>query len=213
MLIDSPGSRGQSCAVPDSSPKIAPLAVDDLLSHADMLYRYAITRVRDLHAAEDLVQDTLLVAVRKPESFGGQSKPGTWLTGILRNKIMDHYRAAARKREDTLSALQSHSDHEPDGDWFNRAGTWEVDPNAGLEILESDPRKLLESAEVMTAIRECLGKLPPSLRQIYTLRELDDHEPAEICAATGVTRGSLAVLLHRARQLLRACLQKNFLKT
>ncbi|MFM2294939.1 MAG: hypothetical protein RLZZ350_1352 [Verrucomicrobiota bacterium] len=196
----------------DASPQPPlPLALDELMSHADVLYRYAITRVRDHHAAEDLVQDTLLAAVRKPENFSGQSKPGTWLVGILRNKIMDYYRAAARKREDTLTALNAHAEHEPDGDWFNRHGTWETDPNAGLDILDRDPRKLLENAEVMTAIRECMDKLPPSLRQLYALRELDDREPVEICEATGVTRGSLAVLLHRARQLLRACLQKNFL--
>jgi RNA polymerase sigma-70 factor (ECF subfamily) len=112
-----------------------------------------------------------------------------------------------------LTALNAHAEHEPDGDWFNRYGTWETDPNAGLEILDRDPHKLLENAEVMTAIRDCMDKLPPSLRQLYALRELDDREPAEICEATGVTRGSLAVLLHRARQLLRACLQKNFLQT
>ncbi|MFM2083115.1 MAG: hypothetical protein RL380_1806 [Verrucomicrobiota bacterium] len=197
--------------MPDSLPTHSPLAVDDLMSHAEVLYRYAITRVRDHHAAEDLVQDTLLAAVRKPENFSGQSKLSTWLTGILRNKILDHFRAAARKREDTLSALDAHAEHDPDGDWFDHNGAWASDPTAGLEVLEQHPRKLLENAEVMAAIRACLGKLPPSLRQLYALREFDGCATEQICEVTGVTRGSLAVLLHRARQLLRACLQKNFI--
>lgn len=199
--------------MPEAESLSVRLACDELVAHADVLYRYAVARVRDHHLAEDLVQETLLAAVRKPEGFEGRAKLGTWLTGILRNKILDHFRAAARNKEDSLSSLQAHADREPDDDWFGQNGAWKLDPNAGLEMLDADPGDLLERAEVLTAIRACLDRLPTSLQRLYVMREFDDCETEEICAATGVTRGSLAVLLHRSRQLLRACLQKTWLNS
>ncbi|HEX7655170.1 MAG TPA: sigma factor, partial [Verrucomicrobiae bacterium] len=62
--------------------------VDALVAEADMLYRYALPRVRSHHVAQDLVQDTLVTAVKKFTEYQGRSALGTWLTGILRNKIL-----------------------------------------------------------------------------------------------------------------------------
>jgi RNA polymerase sigma-70 factor (ECF subfamily) len=202
----------QAFAMPDAaqSPVPAP-SLDELVAEAESLYRYAVVRVRDHHLAEDLVQDTLLTAVRKFDEFQGRSALGTWLVGILRHKILDHFRAAARKREEAALSLPSDNDCDPTEEWFTGYGAWKVDPNAGLEVLDEDPRRLLERAEVLRALRACLDRLPSSLRRLYVLRELDGSPPEEICETTGVTRGSLAVLLHRARQLLRACLQRTWL--
>lgn len=194
-------------------PLAVKLASEDLIAEADMLYRYALTRVRDHHLAEDLVQETLLTAVRKPEGFTGRAKLGTWLTGILRNKILDHYRAAARSKEDSLSALNAHAEHDGDADWFDARGHWASDPNAGLGTLAASPDELLNRAEILEAIQLCLSRLPGGLQRIYALREFDDCGTEEICEAVGLTRASLAVLLHRSRQLLRACLQKTWLNT
>jgi RNA polymerase sigma-70 factor (ECF subfamily) len=198
-------------AMSEPEPLSVQLATEDLVAEADMLYRFALSRVRDHHLAEDLVQETMLAAVRNPAGFAGRAKLGTWLTGILRNKILDHYRATARNKEDLLSSLNAHANHDGDTDWFNASGHWDSDPNAGLDKLEASPQELLERAEVIAAIQSCLGRLPGGLQRIYTLREFDDCKTDEICASVGITRPSLAVLLHRARQLLRACLQKNWL--
>lgn len=193
---------------PDSEP--APLDVEDLLREADALYRFALTRVRDHHLAEDLVQETLLVAVRKPESFEGRATLRTWLTGVLRNKILDHYRATARDRRDPMSALDKHAGHDPDAEWFTPGGQWSRHPGLGLETLDASPHDLVERAEVLAAVQECVSKLPRGLQRIFALREFDDRDSEEICDAVGITRGSLAVLLHRSRQLLRACLQRRW---
>lgn len=60
--------------------------------HGDYLFRYALIRVRNETVAEDLVQDTLLAALKSRDRYcGGNSERG-WLTGILRHKIFDHFR-------------------------------------------------------------------------------------------------------------------------
>ncbi|HID70194.1 MAG TPA: sigma-70 family RNA polymerase sigma factor, partial [Desulfobacterales bacterium] len=67
-------------------------AVKWLGLYGDALYRFAIIRVQDSFAAEDLVQETLLAADRSYENFSGKSTVRTWLTGILKHKIVDYYR-------------------------------------------------------------------------------------------------------------------------
>ncbi|MGS7457366.1 sigma factor, partial [Mycobacterium tuberculosis] len=61
---------------------------DWLNEHGNYLYRFALARLRDPHQAEDVVQETLLAAIKNP-NFAEQSSPRTWLTGILKHKIID----------------------------------------------------------------------------------------------------------------------------
>src|SRR5437899_11753189 len=71
-----------------------PVGWDD---HGECLYRYALVRVRKPEVAEDLVQETFLAAVRGYEKVGGRSSERSWLVGILKNKIVDHFRKLGRK--------------------------------------------------------------------------------------------------------------------
>lgn len=178
----------------------------ELLDHADMLFRYALTRTGDRQTAEDLVQDTLLTALSKISSFEGRSSMSTWLIGILRHKILDHIRWRSRHPGDLPNARDDDSSGGDDV-WFSLSGAWRVDPNVGLEVLDETPERILERSELRIAILHCVDGLPPGLHRIYVLRELEEQEPQDVCEVTGVTRGSLAVLLHRARQSLRRCLQ------
>ena len=60
--------------------------------HGDGLYRYALLRLRSPDLAADVVQETFLEALRARSSFSGHSSERTWLVGILRHKIVDHFR-------------------------------------------------------------------------------------------------------------------------
>ena len=72
--------------------------INDWLSdHGDYLYRFALARLRDSHLAQDVVQETFLAAIKSP-SFAGQSSARTWLTGILKHKIIDLMRKKILKR-------------------------------------------------------------------------------------------------------------------
>ena len=67
-----------------------------LNEHGDYLYRFALARLRDPHQAEDAVQETFLAAIKAP-NFAQQSTPRTWLTGILKHKIIDVMRKSMRE--------------------------------------------------------------------------------------------------------------------
>ena len=67
--------------------------------YGDYLYSYALSRVYRKELAEDLVQETFLSALKSKDSFQGRSKEQTWLTSILKNKIIDHYRKVGNSRE------------------------------------------------------------------------------------------------------------------
>src|SRR5712671_3331325 len=82
------------------------------------LLRYASLQLRDAHAAEDAVQETLVAALAGEKSFGGRSNLRTWLTGILKHKIIDTIRKGARETPiesdealEALEALFNETDH------------------------------------------------------------------------------------------------------
>src|SRR5215510_12490677 len=82
--------------------------------HGDYLYRYAMLRLRDSSAAEDVVQETLLAALKSAARFAGASSERTWLVGILKHKISDWFR---RQRETTDSINSDEEFFDKDGFW------------------------------------------------------------------------------------------------
>ena len=172
--------------------------------HGDCLYRYALTRVRNEEVAEDLVQDTLLAAVRTHEKFGGRSTERSWLVGILKNKICDHFRKLGR--ETSFTDLEFFSDEHSDkfdGDnyWIHENGPAEWKPE-GLEAMKR--------AEFWQALQGALARLPERIAAVFTMREMDDVPSKEICATLNISEANLWVMLHRARMALRQDLEMNF---
>ena len=66
--------------------------------YGDYLFRFALSRLPDSAVAEDLVQETFLAALHARENFKGRSSVTTWLTGILKHKIIDHFRKESREQ-------------------------------------------------------------------------------------------------------------------
>lgn len=103
------------------------------------LLRLAIARVGDPHRAEDLVQETLLAAIRGRAPFAGRSRFRTWITGILLHKVADLFRERARDAQVIVRALPHDADDEGDAD-FDAQGAWRAPVNAW-----TDPQSALES--------------------------------------------------------------------
>src|SRR3989442_8368867 len=80
--------------------------------HGDYLFKFALVRLRDSAKAEDMVQETFLAALKGQQSFAGRSAEKSWLVGILKHKVLDHFRKVSR--EASFTDLNFYSDEESD---------------------------------------------------------------------------------------------------
>jgi RNA polymerase sigma-70 factor, ECF subfamily len=165
------------------------------------LLRYARLQLRDGAAAEDVVQETLLAALAGEAGFAGRSNLRTWLTGILKHKIIDVIRRQARE---PVAAPGDSGTGEFDA-LFDESGHWREAPSDW-----GDPDGLLQQKEFMAALEACLEGLPAKTAQAFLLREHMGYETPEICKELAVTPTHCWVLLYRARMALRECLEKTW---
>jgi RNA polymerase sigma-70 factor (ECF subfamily) len=167
--------------------------------HGDALYAYALVRVREPSLAEDLVQDTLLAAFKAVENFKGESTERTWLTGILKHKVLDHFRQSGRERPLT----EEDEANMEEASFFDETGHWTIKPGDWVE-----PERSLEQEQFWSAMSNCVEKLPEKLRLLYVLREFDDIETDELLETLNISsKNNLWVMLSRARIQLRHCLE------
>jgi RNA polymerase sigma-70 factor (TIGR02943 family) len=165
--------------------------------YGDVLYRYALSRLRRPQDAEEAVQDTLLAALQARQEFRGQSQPQTWLLGIMRHKVLSRLRAAAREGPAT-----DLGDVDDVGAWFNSHGHWRK-----KTVRWGDPAELAERQDFWGVVHRCLAALPAGMAAAFTLRTLDGRDSAEVCLELAISPANLWVLLHRARLRLLRCLQ------
>ncbi len=170
--------------------------------HGDYLYRYAMFRLRDsAAAAEDVVQETLLAAMKGRSSFRGASSERTWLVGILRQKILDQLRELSRLRP--LYDTDVFDDFD-----FQENGQWRLN-SASVEWC-AKPDELFEQKEFWDVFTHGLSSLSTRAATAFILREIDSLDSDEICEALNVSRKNLWVMLHRARLSLHRFLQINW---
>ena len=172
--------------------------------HGDVLYRYALARVRKPDIAQDLVQETLLAAMRSHERFAGQSSVRSWLCGILKHKLADYYRKLGRETSFTdLEFLMDECADRfvPEGFWVHMTGPKEWRPESD-EVMHRD--------DFWQTMRDCLSKLPDRIAAVFMMREMDEVESKEICLTLSISENNLWVMLHRARMALRECLAINW---
>ncbi len=187
-----------------SSPKEpAQLAPEHWVErYADMLYYYALQRVRHPERAEDLVQETFLAAWKNRTQFAGQSKEQTWLVSILRHKIVDYLRGEAVRRPAESEAQQK----EACEGYFDRRHGWLNPPRAWT----GDPVEHTQWQAFWEVFQQCLGRLPTVLAHTFTLREMEEQSSDQVCKELEINASNLWVRLHRARLLLRECLESRW---
>jgi RNA polymerase sigma-70 factor (ECF subfamily) len=169
--------------------------------HGDYLYRYALGKVGRADTAEDLVQEALLAAWRGRAKFDGRAAERSWLTAILKRKVIDWLRATVRERTRTAT------DDEWVDEQFTASGKWKRGPD---EWASDTPEAGAERAEFWDTLHGCTGKLPARLRHVFVLWHLDERPGDEVCRAVKVSPNNLWVMLHRARLRLWRCLSRNW---
>lgn len=178
--------------------------------HGDALFRYALLRLRDAAQAEEVVQEAFLAALQSYRKFGGQSSERTWLIGILRHKIADHFRRTSK-----LGALAGPDDFSSANDaLLMTTGEWpgHWDAELGPTQWNATPAATLEQAEFRRALEDCLNALPERQASAFVLREMEEMSGEEVCQVLEVSSSNLWVLLHRARAQLRLCLERKWFR-
>ena len=160
--------------------------------YGDLFYQYALRRLNDRQAAEDVVQETFLAAIKASVNYRGDALESTWLSSIMRKKTIDVIRKRERARNN-----RSVSDV---------AEVNNVTEDQCLDVIGASfamaPSKAMADAEFMKLVRDTLKRLPKNQADVFMLRELEQLEPEVICELLNISRKNLWVRLYRARVAL-----------
>lgn len=176
--------------------------------YSDYLFNYAVVRLSDPEQAADVVQDTLLAALRAMNNFKGESSEKTWLTSILKRKIIDIYRRRSRENQTSLDSDPSVEDR----DFFEYAGPFpghwreEKMPHSNSLMPEGE----VENKELREILEKCIEALPENLSSVFIMKMIDDASSEDICKELDLTPSNVWVILHRARLKLRNCIETNW---
>jgi RNA polymerase sigma-70 factor (ECF subfamily) len=181
----------------DGAPQIN--AEDWVDRYGDALFHFAMARVKDRLMAEDLVQETFLAAVQAKAHYKGKSTEKTWLFGILKHKIVDHFRRS-KTVVNTQDLIEDSGRMEA---FFNADGSWQKPPHHW----STNPGKAHETKEFLDHFFSCLSGLPQRTADVFVHREIDGLSTDEICNLFNITENNCWVILYRARMLLRKCLE------
>ena len=143
------------------------------------VYSYLVSRSGgDVALAEDLTQQTFTAAIDQRSRYDGRADTVTWLCGIARHKLADHFRAIERdeRRQRRMEVRQ-------------------------IQLDEGTPAAL--GFEDRSMIAEILRSLPTSQRAVLVFVVLDDLPVAEAARLLGKSRGATESLLFRARDSFR----------
>jgi len=170
--------------------------------YGDTLLRFVRARGCNLQIAEDIVQETFLAAWMARREFAGRASEQTWLIGILRRKIADHFRGSIRREAVEVREPKSTSSFDRTGHWIVGPASWHLDPSAAVE-----------RQEFWDVFDQCVSKLPPALSDAYRFRDLLELSTEEICQLLDISATNLWTKLYRARASLRKCIERNWFQS
>lgn len=169
-------------------------AIETLVrTYTTVLYKGALGLGFDATAAEELVQSVWVTFFDVVQGFEGRSHIRTFLFGILYNKASE-LRRSHKKFDYSDDPIEKVIDDRfaPDGHWLKPP---------------INPEDFLVSSQTMSLIEKCLNALPVNQRMAFSLKEIDEQPTTEICNILGVSVTNLGVLLYRARNRLRECIE------
>lgn len=152
-----------------------------LIENLHTFTAFARSRIGDPHLVEDVVQESLVKALKSANQPTGEEDTVTWFYRILRHSIIDLYRRdAVRKR------------------------AFEKFENELLESPDADAEKVL-----CQCFKRLLPAIPENYRELLQRIDLDGEDTARTAEDLGLTRNNLTVRLYRARKHLRELLARN----
>lgn len=167
--------------------------------HNGALYRTARSIVRDDAEAEDIVQESYLLAYRKIAHFRGEASLATWLTRIVVNEASGRLRKT-RRRADIIELVPGAGDFDEDRE----------DAMSDDRPAPETPDNAAQRAETRRLVEARIDALPDRLRTVFMLRAVEDLSVQETAAALGIPEATVRSQYFRARGLLREALARDF---
>ncbi|MBC7936519.1 MAG: sigma-70 family RNA polymerase sigma factor [Rhizobacter sp.] len=178
--------------------------------YGDYLFSIAMMKLNDRQLAEDIVQDTFLSAIKAVDGFKGESSEKTWLVTILKNKITDHYRKRSSLKEAGNYLLET--DHSFTASFFE-SGPGDIPhwlDNTAPADWGASADKALNREEFYAILQLCIKKMPEKLALVFIAKFVEETETSLICKDFEISSSNYWVIIHRAKVLMRSCLEKNW---
>ena len=171
--------------------------------YRDSLFKYALSRLRDVDSAEECLQETFAAALQSLKNFQGLASERSWLISILKRKIYDHFRRISRDSRFIAAPYMDDLGYETN----SRKREPGVKPSSWLY----DPSKTYEQKEFLKIVKHALSELPDRSARVFILREVMELSGSEISETMGISRCNLYVILFRARKRLRNAIRLKWL--
>lgn len=187
---------------PSASPGVPPTLEDHWVQLRQRLLRHARLAVHEPALAEDLVQDSLIAVLERPDARRGDASLTTWATAILKHKIADWYRSPQRRtvqagpEEDDASGEAVNALYDAQGSYIEPVPAWQ------------QPEGQEARRQMMSVLTLCLRHQPAQAGRVFMMREWLGFETPEICERLGLTADNCRMILHRARMGLRQCMTR-----
>lgn len=155
-----------------------PVVWAEMVSHRAYLVRFAQRRLRDPLLAEDAVHDVFEAVLSGRAVFAGRCALRSWLTAVLKHKIVDAVRRSA--------------------------GTDSLDDDGAvaLECPQPGPDQIVEQQQLLALALDRIQALPAGLRDAMRLRVLEEQPTDAVCRTLRISEENLFVRIHRARRRL-----------
>ena len=155
----------------------------EMVSHRSYLVRFAQRKLRDPLMAEDAVHDVFEAVLSGRAVFAGRAALRSWLTAVLKNKIVDSVRRNV--------SMDSLDDIDAEGS-----------PAHAIECPQPRPDEIAEQQQLLAIALQRIEALPQGLRDVMRLRVLEEQSTEDVCRQLGISEDNLFVRLHRARKQL-----------
>ena len=159
------------------------VSVAELVSHRGYLVRFAMRKLRDPMLAEDAVHDVFEAVLSGRAAFAGRAALRSWLTAVLKNKIVDALRRS--HHHESLDDDEGPNEHA-----------------LGVACPRPRPDEVAEQRQRLARVLAGIDALPPGLRDVMRMRVLDEQSTDSVCRTLGISEENLFVRVHRARKQL-----------